>query len=144
MAASAAVPSIMPQRASALSISAAASTHNGTTVRMKSVCDTHTHTESRMLAYLCTRVTSVLGCTKCAQVCPHCSPSLPSSPPGFDHFAAPCFQEENLFWRCSSVFQRKLHLTSFLTLSASLSFSRLLSYFSLCVCASFRQKLCTI
>lgn len=45
MAASAVVPSIMPQRASALSISAAASTHNGTTVRMKSVCDTHTHRE---------------------------------------------------------------------------------------------------
>lgn len=73
-------PSIMPQRIFPLSISRRQLLHNGTTVRMKSVrCARLALSGSQpthLPIYLCTRVTSVVSCTKCPQVWSHCLPLL--------------------------------------------------------------------
>lgn len=119
-------PSIMPQRIPALSISGRQLQHNGTTVRMKCVrcarlalSGSHTHTHTLTDPYTCAQgslplwaAQSVLKSGRIA--CPLLLfPLPPRHTLHFDHFAVRCFQGENLFRVCSSVFQRKLHLTSF-------------------------------
>lgn len=115
----------MPQRIPALSIGGRQLQHNGTTVRMKCVrcarlalSGSHTHTHSQ------THIPVHKGHFRCelhkvslSLVALPAPSSFSLCPPRrtlyFDHFAVRCFQGENLFRVCSSVFQRKLHLTSF-------------------------------
>lgn len=143
-------PSIMPQRIPALSINGRQLQHNGTTVRMKCVrcarlalSGSHTHTHTLTDPYTCAQgslplwaAQSVLKSGRIA--CPLLLfPLPPRHTLHFDHFAVRCFQGENLFRVCSSVFQRKLHLTSFPPLPMCVCVC-------VCVCASFWQGLCII